>query len=344
MIDSRDRVYCQDSKDLSQVPASSVDAAITSLPWGTQVDYGSDPENLGRFDGDEFVGRAVVHLKALIPKMKPTGNIMIELQSPIKDGRSSLIEEKLVVAAVEQCGLHLVQKLYSVRTNADPLAPPNRLRRGVVPVFHLVLDPKGYRVFKDNVRKPSTWAARDSRPKKYHPAGKDPGDLYWSRDEIVRGQAPDHAALNAARDDLNYVAVPKTQDQQALGHPGTMPMALAEFLVLYTTEPGGTVLDFMCGVGTTLLAAQKHGRRFVGFEINPEYAAVARQRLGTSQEDVVMKEWMNTKEVADYTGFKLATIYSKKSRGEIPVHVGSGEPRYHRPEIDAWMKGEWKPS
>jgi site-specific DNA-methyltransferase (adenine-specific) len=340
-----DRVFCQDSKDLSIVPDGAVDAAITSLPWGNQVSYGKDPENLGNYDGDEFVTRGMKHLQAVMPKIKPSGNLMIELQSPIRDGRCSLIEEKFVIAAVEQCGLHLIQKVYSIRTNADPLAPANRLRRGVVPTFHFVLDPEKYRVYKDAVRKPSAWAARDKRPKKYHPAGKDPGDLYWTKDEILKGRAPDHALLNHGRDDLNYVAVSKTQDQQELGHPGTMSTALAEFLVLWTTAPGDTVLDIMCGVGTTLLAAKKHGRQFVGFEINPSYAAVARQRLGlrSGEEDTVMSKWMNAKQAADYVGLELSTIYSKTSRREMPVHKGTGKPRYHQDELDAWVRGEWKP-
>ena len=337
-----DRVHSGDSKDLRLVPDGLCNAAISSWAWESQVDYGDNLENLGRYSGREFIDRAVLHLQALIPKVRPDGNILIELQSAIRDGESSLVEEKFAIAAVEQCGLHLVQKIYSVRTNAEPLAPPNRLRRGVVPIFHLVRDPKQYKVFKDAIRTPSRWAGKDKRPK-YHPDGKDPGDLLWSREELLR--APDYLVLNAAGPDMNCIAAPKAQNHGDLDHPAVMSDALAETLVLYATPPGGVVLDNMCGAGTTLLAAKKHGRRFIGFEINPKFAATARKRLGVSDagEDMVIREWMNAQQCADYTGFKLATIYSKKSRGEIPVHCGSGEARYHKPEIDAWMKGEWKP-
>lgn len=40
-----------------------------------------------------------------------------------------------------------------------------------------------------------------------------------------------------------------------------------------------TVLDPYCGSGTTGVVALNHGRRFVGIEINPEYVALARERI-----------------------------------------------------------------
>lgn len=40
------------------------------------------------------------------------------------------------------------------------------------------------------------------------------------------------------------------------------------------------VLDPFFGAGTTGLVAQKHGRNCVGIEINPDYIAIANERLG----------------------------------------------------------------
>ena len=39
------------------------------------------------------------------------------------------------------------------------------------------------------------------------------------------------------------------------------------------------VLDPFCGSGTTGLVAARYGRSFVGIELNPEYAAMARRRI-----------------------------------------------------------------
>jgi DNA modification methylase len=39
------------------------------------------------------------------------------------------------------------------------------------------------------------------------------------------------------------------------------------------------VLDPFAGAGTTGLVAARHGRDFIGVELNPKYAAMARERI-----------------------------------------------------------------
>ena len=41
--------------------------------------------------------------------------------------------------------------------------------------------------------------------------------------------------------------------------------------ILAGCKPGGTILDPFSGSGTTGLAAAKHGRRYVGIDLNTEY-------------------------------------------------------------------------
>lgn len=54
-------------------------------------------------------------------------------------------------------------------------------------------------------------------------------------------------------------------------HFACMPPALAERCILAGCKPGGTVLDPFSGSGTTGLAAAKHGRRYVGIDLNRDY-------------------------------------------------------------------------
>ena len=54
-------------------------------------------------------------------------------------------------------------------------------------------------------------------------------------------------------------------------HFATMPPALAERCVQAGCKPGGTVLDPFSGSGTTGLAAARHGRRYVGIDLNRDY-------------------------------------------------------------------------
>lgn len=63
-------------------------------------------------------------------------------------------------------------------------------------------------------------------------------------------------------------------------HPATFPYALAHDHILTWTNPGDTVLDPMCGAGTTLLAAKNTGRQWIGIDISEEYCQLARKRVG----------------------------------------------------------------
>jgi site-specific DNA-methyltransferase (adenine-specific) len=62
-------------------------------------------------------------------------------------------------------------------------------------------------------------------------------------------------------------------------HFATFPPALIEPCILAGCPEGGTVLDPFFGAGTTGLVAQRHNRRWIGCELNPEYAAIAQARI-----------------------------------------------------------------
>lgn len=62
-------------------------------------------------------------------------------------------------------------------------------------------------------------------------------------------------------------------------HFATFPPALVRPCILAGSAPGDVVLDPFAGAGTTGLVASRLGRSFVGVEINPEYAAMALERI-----------------------------------------------------------------
>lgn len=62
-------------------------------------------------------------------------------------------------------------------------------------------------------------------------------------------------------------------------HFATMPKALVEPCVKAGSRPGDLVLDPFAGSGTTGVVVLRLGRRFVGIELNPEYAEMARRRI-----------------------------------------------------------------
>jgi len=68
-------------------------------------------------------------------------------------------------------------------------------------------------------------------------------------------------------------------------HFATYPERLVEPCILAGCPAGGVVLDPFTGSGTTGVVALRHGRRFLGVELNPEYAAMARARLDAAGQE-----------------------------------------------------------
>jgi DNA modification methylase len=62
-------------------------------------------------------------------------------------------------------------------------------------------------------------------------------------------------------------------------HFATFPPAIPELCIKAASRPGDTVLDPFGGAGTSGLVADQLGRRAILIELNPEYAAMASQRI-----------------------------------------------------------------
>jgi len=62
-------------------------------------------------------------------------------------------------------------------------------------------------------------------------------------------------------------------------HPTQKPLEMVERIVRACSKPGDIVLDPFAGTGTTAVAAEKHGRRWLAVEQQPDYVAAANDRL-----------------------------------------------------------------
>lgn len=68
-------------------------------------------------------------------------------------------------------------------------------------------------------------------------------------------------------------------------HPTQKPVGLCARLIRTHSRPGEWVLDNCAGSGSTAVAALREGRRFVGFELNPDYHAAAMRRIAAELEE-----------------------------------------------------------
>ena len=74
----------------------------------------------------------------------------------------------------------------------------------------------------------------------------------------------------------------KDRDADLALHPTVKPVKLVADAILDCSMRGGIVLDSFAGSGTTLIAAEKTGRRGYGIELDPQYCDVIVKRLAAA--------------------------------------------------------------
>lgn len=101
----------------------------------------------------------------------------------------------------------------------------------------------------------------------YSATGVEWTDQYYPQSCVVFPQDPDVTVTR------------KHRPGKLKRHPTQKPVALLAYLVRTYTNPGEIILDNTMGSGTTLVAAQREGRRAVGIEISEDYCKIAVERL-----------------------------------------------------------------
>ncbi|MCC6227738.1 MAG: site-specific DNA-methyltransferase [Phycisphaerales bacterium] len=112
-----------------------------------------------------------------------------------------------------------------------------------------------WRTFREGPRRARAVADTTVGRRELNPKGKNPGDCW----------------------------VIPTHGSRRYAHPAAFPEALLERPIKSGCPPGGVVLDPFMGSGTTAVVARRLGRRFIGFEANAEFAALARRRIAETR-------------------------------------------------------------
>lgn len=78
---------------------------------------------------------------------------------------------------------------------------------------------------------------------------------------------------------------------ERLGYPTQKPLALLERIIAASSRPGDVVLDPFCGCGTTVDAAQKLGRKWIGIDITYIAVDLIEKRLQHTYGDAIKDEY-----------------------------------------------------
>ncbi len=86
----------------------------------------------------------------------------------------------------------------------------------------------------------------------------------------------------------DVIEIPSINNMAAerIGYPTQKPVALLDLLVRACCPEHGIVLDAFCGSGTTLLAASRSGRQFIGIDRNEEAVRIARTRIKKAADEI----------------------------------------------------------
>lgn len=142
------------------------------------------------------------------------------------------------------------------------------------------------------IKVPGGWDTGAGAHGTRHRSGRTSGEHKSRRNSFAREtkspNVPGHTCTQhrADRDDIAYegsrnkrsVWTVATQGY-ADAHFATFPEKLIEPMILAGSRPGDVVLDPFMGSGTTAAVAERLGRRWIGCELNPDYAALQADRL-----------------------------------------------------------------
>jgi site-specific DNA-methyltransferase (adenine-specific) len=115
---------------------------------------------------------------------------------------------------------------------------------------------------------------------------KDPHSYFFDTEEVdrIKYMAPDlvgpeKAARGKLPTDTWWHTIVSPTGKEKLGYPTQKPLGILRRIVLASSPPGGLVLDFFAGSGTTGAAALECGRSFVLVDSNAEAIEVMRKRF-----------------------------------------------------------------
>ncbi len=245
--------------------------------------YGSPPYPNAKRDyciwsTEEYLGKIIPFIKAVLPKLTDDGFIVINVKSNRERGddshssRRSLVVEKLAIALEEELNLYCVDIEIWIKSNPVPTGNRSSCQDAYEQNLWFSKSPK-WSINIDAIRRPydpdtlKMYENNTFKPRRT-------GTKYVSKVKKIKPNPLGALPLNITYiDPVNIIyggVSSKTQNHQAV-----QPAYLPAKYIKATTKEGDLVLDPWMGSGTTAQVAIELNRRFVGFDIYPDYVTLA---------------------------------------------------------------------
>lgn len=260
-------LICGDAHQaLDLLPNESIQTVVTSPPYWSLRDYEVE-EQIGRDDAlEDYVGSIVRTFGKMRRVLRPDGTVWLNIGDSYTSGnrRYRAPDKKNRARAMK------------VRPPTPVGLKPKDLI-GVPWRLAFALQDAGWWLRSEVIwHKPNAHpeSVRD-RPTKAHETLflLSKNQNYYYDVGAVRG--PNARRLRTVWD----IPTEPRKNGHVDDHPAIMPMSLASRCVSITTKPESVVLDPFAGSGTTLLAARKLGRKWVGVELKTSFANLIERRM-----------------------------------------------------------------
>jgi DNA modification methylase len=106
-----------------------------------------------------------------------------------------------------------------------------------------------------------------------------------------------------------------TESARRVGHPAPFPVELPEQLIRLYTYKNDLILDPFMGSGSTLVAAARLDRRYIGYDLDSSYVDISRSRVNAELSDIAAAEFSATEEVVPQVSHTSGLPSTRKSRG-----------------------------
>ena len=289
------KIYNKSSSDMSEVKSGTVQVVFTSPPYWNLRNYGINtkgetPLGLERTP-QEFITSLSRHLMDVKRVLSDEGSFFLNIGDTYRKGSNFLIPERLLLNLCDNEGWFIVNEIIWKKTSVTPQSKLKRLLPVYEKVFHLVKNPDKYyyqefRNWKEN-DEISLQKIRGSRTAKSSERAQTKFVLsksYERFSDFLDGQHVRNIinGSNAAtrQNELKKLDV-------TVEHPALMPLYLPIIPILTTSREGDIILDTFSGSATTGKISIIFGRKFIGYELNSEFADLSIRDLNNTVESLL---------------------------------------------------------
>jgi len=283
------KTHLGDCMELAKnLPDNSVDLVVTSPPYANTVSYGEATKSgVETFNPEHYVDWFLELFHEASRFLKDTGSFILNINDRSTNGERSTYVFELIHRIVKETGLKLFDRYIWFKKSALPMPGDKRLNDRIEYIFHFVRDGKKFKTFTDRVREPYKEISLKRFKSKVH--GNDIVLPDGTTELSQRGSSKPHPL---GRKPITVFRFDTGSALRGLKHPAPFHPQLPEWFINWLTAEGDVVLDPFMGGGTTAVSALKLNRKYIGFEISPEYIKMTKERLNKEFPDKRVGEFL----------------------------------------------------